>query len=143
MRWQSFFSVPRIAFTCLFCDDIRDEVSGKVSYMGVYTDDLVISKMPTIIPKFSICVIAMVPIELINVDGLIIIDMLGEEQPFPLVIAEETKKDPPKGVAGLKVIMQVSRNCFGVREAGSINVYFEEGSNRRLIDALEVSLASE
>ena len=36
----------------IFCDDIRDEVTGKKTYIGVYGDDMVVAaKLPTALPS--------------------------------------------------------------------------------------------
>jgi hypothetical protein len=44
--------------TCLFCDDIRQEVGSKVSFMGVYGPDMIFapdpSEGPLVVPRFAI-----------------------------------------------------------------------------------------
>lgn len=35
----------------LWCDDIRNEVGNKPSFMGVYTGELVVPALPTVLPK--------------------------------------------------------------------------------------------
>jgi len=46
---------PRSAF-CIFCDDIRHEVSNKQSFIGVYNSDIIISAAPPIVlPKLGVC----------------------------------------------------------------------------------------
>lgn len=51
---------PRTAF-CLFCDDIRQEIGGKLSYIGTYQSVLIVtlppnSQEPAFLPKFAIAV---------------------------------------------------------------------------------------
>jgi len=42
----------------IFCDDIRQEIAGKTSYIGVYQDDLLTSvPFPTVLPKFGISIV--------------------------------------------------------------------------------------
>lgn len=39
---------------CMFsivCDDVRHEASGKLSYIGVYRDTILVSRFPAILPK--------------------------------------------------------------------------------------------
>jgi hypothetical protein len=36
----------------IYCDDIRNEVGGKVSLMGVYSGDMIIPSFPTTMAKF-------------------------------------------------------------------------------------------
>jgi uncharacterized protein DUF6941 len=38
----------------LFCEDIRREASGQLSYVGVYGDVIATETFPVIVPKFSI-----------------------------------------------------------------------------------------
>jgi len=42
----------------IFCDDIRQEVGGKTSYIGVYQDDLLTNApFPTVLPKFGVAIV--------------------------------------------------------------------------------------
>lgn len=45
---------PRVEL--LFCDDIREEVGGKRSLMGVYSDELIVKKFPSTISKLCVFV---------------------------------------------------------------------------------------
>jgi hypothetical protein len=45
------------AIQCLFCDDVRTEVGRKLSFMGVYGDDVVLPIIPMELPKFNIVVL--------------------------------------------------------------------------------------
>ena len=52
--------IPRTAF-CLFCDDVRQEIGNKTSYMGVYMTDMLFPSNPSpdatvMLPKFCISV---------------------------------------------------------------------------------------
>ncbi len=40
--------------SAIYCDDIRQEIGGKHSYMGVYGSDLVLPSFPAAIPKLCI-----------------------------------------------------------------------------------------
>lgn len=40
----------------IYCDDIREEVGNKHSYMGVYTDELTVPTVPVMLAKFCISV---------------------------------------------------------------------------------------
>ncbi|WP_192215323.1 DUF6941 family protein [Methylobacterium bullatum] len=40
----------------LFCEDIRNEVGGSISLIGVYQSDLVVPALPMILPKFAIAI---------------------------------------------------------------------------------------
>lgn len=50
--------IARTAF-CIFCDDIRQEIGNKLSYMGVYSTDMVfppgaLPDAPIAVPRFAI-----------------------------------------------------------------------------------------
>jgi hypothetical protein len=40
--------------SCVFCDDIRQEVGGKLSYIGVYQSIMYVPSFPIAMPKFGI-----------------------------------------------------------------------------------------
>ena len=40
----------------IYCDDIREEVGNKLSYMGVYTSELFIPSTPITLPKLCLAV---------------------------------------------------------------------------------------
>lgn len=42
----------------VYCDDIREEISGKISLIGVYSDTLFSPKFPTFMPKLCAVVYA-------------------------------------------------------------------------------------
>ena len=44
-----------------FCDDIRQEIGGKLSYMGVYSSDLCVGGFPITLPKFCVAIRVMTP----------------------------------------------------------------------------------
>ncbi len=52
-----------IAYT-IFCDDLRQEVGNKVSYMGVYQGMMFVPAFPVALPKLCAAVTARFPREL-------------------------------------------------------------------------------
>jgi hypothetical protein len=49
--------------TTIFCDDIRDEVSGKKTYVGVYLDEMILpGPYPAIIPQFALAITYLEPL---------------------------------------------------------------------------------
>jgi hypothetical protein len=57
-----FFTKPFA--TTIFCDDIRPELGGKFSYMGVYFGVMYVRKFPITLPKFCLAVTFYEPKEL-------------------------------------------------------------------------------
>lgn len=49
--------------TTVFCDDIRDEVSGKKTYVGVYFNEMVLpGPCPYLIPQFALAITYLEPL---------------------------------------------------------------------------------
>ena len=47
----------------IFCDDIRHEMGNKVSFMGVYSGQLLVPSLPTILPKLCVVTSVMTSVE--------------------------------------------------------------------------------
>lgn len=45
----------------LFCDDIRHEINGKISYIGVYSSQLFVPSFPATLPKLCLSVKTVIP----------------------------------------------------------------------------------
>jgi hypothetical protein len=46
--------IPKAPFgNTVFCDDIREEVGGKLSYMGVYGGNVILHEVPAALTKFA------------------------------------------------------------------------------------------
>jgi len=44
-------------FSTLLCDDIRQEMGGKLSFIGVYSKDIIFREIPTIYPKLCLGIV--------------------------------------------------------------------------------------
>lgn len=53
---------PGFAFA-LWCDDIRQELGNKPSFMGVYVGGLVVHSLPVVLPRMSIWATLSLPVE--------------------------------------------------------------------------------
>lgn len=40
----------------ILCDDVRQEVGGKMSLMGIYSKDIVVNKVPVVLPFINLVV---------------------------------------------------------------------------------------
>jgi hypothetical protein len=45
----------------LFCDDIRQEIGGKLSFIGVYSAGLFVTRFPALLPKLCLAVKVVTP----------------------------------------------------------------------------------
>lgn len=50
--------MDKLSTYVIFCDDVRQEIGGKRSFIGVYGDELYVPTLPALIPKFYIVVVA-------------------------------------------------------------------------------------
>ncbi len=51
--------------TTIFCDDIREELGGKSSYMGIYKGEMIVAtEFPLILPTFAFAIQYVEPIDL-------------------------------------------------------------------------------
>ena len=50
--------------TTVFCDDIRDEVSGKRTYIGVYPNEMLVNgDFPLLLPTFGFALTYLEPLD--------------------------------------------------------------------------------
>ena len=91
----------------LFCDDIRQEIGGKFSYIGVYSGGLFVPTFPITLPKLCLAMSAVTPADkpfqklsfrVLKDEELLAEGMLDEEQLANVVdatddIPEDERKD--------------------------------------------------
>jgi hypothetical protein len=96
--------MSRKSISAIYCDDIRAEVGGKQSYMGVYGAELFLPVFPFSLPKFCVLTNLMVPfdappkavhIRLLNGDELLAEAKLDEDTlPIPPLPPADLESDP-------------------------------------------------
>lgn len=75
--------------TTVFCDDIRDETSGKKTLVGVYTGEMIIAgDLPSTVPQFSFLVTYFEPPEMEDSPVQIRIYLPGSKDDEPLLDVE-------------------------------------------------------
>ena len=57
-------SDTRLYVHALYCDDIRHEVGGKVTYVGTYGPDMFVPEFPFVVPKLCVALFISMPWEL-------------------------------------------------------------------------------
>ncbi len=78
--------------TSMFCDDIRHEVNGKISFIGTFATSLFMPSVPAVLPKLC-CIISLHtglddPLTSIKING-----SLGEQTVFSMDLGEEEVKN--------------------------------------------------
>ncbi len=76
-----------------FCEDIRQEEGNKLSYMGIFSGDMVLPELPTIIPKFCTIVRVVAPLGR-PLQRLKILVLTNDETIFESDVPEETLRPP-------------------------------------------------
>jgi len=116
----------------IFCDDIREEVGGKRSFMGVYTGTLVIhGDFPVILPKFCMSVSLILERDIRKIEDYVLYVQLPgkEEHAFE---ADVKMKDVVKSVTdgrlnesddgGLRIGANIIISPLQIDEPGFIRV---------------------
>ncbi len=100
----------------LWCDDIRQEVGNKPSFMGAYVAGLTVSSLPTVLPRLSVYVWATTSIEhpfgkavvkIIRDDGFLVAEFAASN-------IEEDMKQFPKHEDSKNILAMFGLNLSGV-----------------------------
>lgn len=124
-----------------FCDDVRYEVGGKVSLVGIYGSDLIISDpLPVALPKLCVALVVSTPIDALP--EKVIIKLSGPPvgpDGATVTLSEEPIEAPPdnqRTIANLSVALPLSP--FLVRAEGAIEVSVDIGREVLLAGRLHV-----
>lgn len=103
----------------IYCDDVRQEVGNKQSFIGVYAADLIVDRLPATLPKF--CVVAMLSTPIAQpFDNLRVRVLMGEQCVFDTqdiamtpaegaqAIAESKTAAEPEGDMQANIVMVLS-----------------------------------
>lgn len=114
-----------------FCDDIRHEVGNKFSFMGCYSDEMILDKLPTVLPKLCARVQVMTPVDRpfarltirANLNG----DCLAEiEMPITSELKESYQRKAPKADLGrLSIQAMIVISPLVVSEECRLNIEAE------------------
>lgn len=130
-----------ITASCLFCDDVRQEINGKSTFVGAYFNDLNLhvdkedrldpigNKIsPGLAKFFVVCVIG----------------KLDKRKKYQIVLVQTGVDDKPIDIStegvkdDQKMVVVCSLNNFAVPEEGSLKVYIRSGKEEYLIDKLNL-----
>lgn len=117
-----------ISALALFCDDIREERSGQVSVIGIYTDNITVESVPLVLPKLAVYMRIslsvdepapkMIATRLVQTDN--------KEIPFSTfesdIIEKAIRESREKGASRAGLIGTAIMPGFRVRQMGRMNV---------------------
>jgi hypothetical protein len=72
--------MTRTSITAIYCDDIRNEVGGKISFMGVCGADLFLPTFPITLSKLCVFVTVKFPLEQYPKEHVKIVVLEGDDQ---------------------------------------------------------------
>lgn len=128
--------MPVSVVQCLFCDDIREEIGGKLSYMGVYADQMAVPTLPFTVLMLSIQLKLQFTFDVLDMPANVVVDLLGEQH--SLVLPLHDKTTPPSGADGVIGIYQLAFTDIVVEVPGKVVVSFEQGDERTVLGELQV-----
>lgn len=129
-------TIPKV-IDWFLCDDIREETGGKVSYMGVYGDDILCSTLPAILPKMALCMKLEVEKE---VEDKIFLKIMQPDGPLigPLEVKLMRPINPAKSK---KVRMHIAISPFIIQKSGSHKLLISiDGKKFEEIGEIDVGL---
>jgi hypothetical protein len=124
----------------IFCDDIRLELGGKTSYMGIYAQDMVIAgPKPAILPKFSIAAHINIPSDVENAHLKVAVYRDQGDETEELISMEGDIERPDNMIADDNTFIQaiVHLNAVPFQITGDCNVKV-----RAYIDDVECKLGT-
>jgi hypothetical protein len=98
--------------TAILCDDVRQEVGGKMSLMGIYSNDIVVNKLPKILPFINIVVMLEGIKE--SFDKIFIDIVMPKSDPIKL-----SYPAPPDLEKGKNLNLVIGLSPFKLNDAGS------------------------
>jgi hypothetical protein len=114
----------------IFCDDVRQEIGGKISLIGIYSSNLIVhSEFPVTLPKFVMAVSYIEPREFAASENLIIRAYLpGDNEDHPSAQAEvsitkakeENGQVQPDHLVNIRAFIMLSP--MTIKETGKIKV---------------------
>lgn len=128
--------MPVSVVQCLFCDDIREEVGGKLSYMGVYTDQMAVPTLPFTVLMLSIQLKLRFTLDSLDTPANFVVDLLGKQHRLVLPLHDKTA--PPLGADEVTATYQLAFTDVVVEAPGTVAVLFEQGEDRTVLGELRV-----
>jgi hypothetical protein len=135
-----------------FCDDIREEVNGKISLMGLYGDELIVfNALPAALPKLALVISARFPLEAVQarpVASLKVLIFFPEDGETPQIEFDVPwTLEPPQISEALPFPDATSQytlnrhfvlSPFVIRQEGWLRVRIQWGEERVRVGALHI-----
>jgi hypothetical protein len=144
--------VDKLSTFVIFCDDVRSELGNKKSYMGVYTDELFVPSVPTLLPKFCVVTtISCLPTEIpkrLAVEFSLADDVLTRQEVSEDILSAWRDEAEGGGSEGnepqaeyqekSRLIVEFVVSPFTVPKEGLLEIQIETDTDRILAGSLEI-----
>jgi hypothetical protein len=103
-------NTPRTAWT-IVCDDVRNEIGNKVSYMGVYQSEIIVAQFPASLSK--LCFVVRARTGARNPFKKLVVKILRDDEEVcaDAEIDVSTIRVPPENREGLEMWMDATMIC--------------------------------
>ena len=129
-----------------YCDDIRPEINGKMSLIGLYSDKMLLPDIPASLPKLGILVTAKTSFDE-PFEGFEIHVVMGKQLLAELIVSEEEflakVKQADPNAAHQYVQAQFLISPLHVHTSGEIAVRFKSGEWEYCCNELKIEQAPE
>lgn len=125
-----------VNYRTLFCDDIRPEVSGKESYIGVFDDNISINVLPAVLPKLVGVILFEATAGTKKLQETVTFKLNGKVLHTVPVEVENKFVNVEKKWKGR---LNFAFSPFVIHKEGTLEIYVGE-KNEKLIGALYISL---
>lgn len=126
----------------IFCEDIRVEKNDSATIVGIFPDNLLVSKLPGMMPKLSIYARGRFPVERPPATFALRLEFPWEQQPLVLGVVElnkignEIKAAKEAGSDTIGLISMSTFSPFPVQKAGRIQAIVSTGKEEWLVASL-------
>ena len=119
----------------ILCDDVRYEVGGKISLMGIYSKDIIVNKVPAILPSINLVIMFEGIKE--NFDKFFITIIIPKSDPIKI-----SNSAPPGMKKGQDINLVVGLSPFKLNDTGkaTFEIRFSENEKASVIHHFSIKV---
>jgi hypothetical protein len=139
--------------TTIFCDDIRDEITGKKTYVGVYLNEMILqSPFPAVLPQFALAITYLEPLDWpilpvnikIFIPGEISDEEVAVDIDLPIDVNQVNQTSQSDPLAKFRAsIMHLRISPFVIHKEGHVKVRAYRLDNEIRLGSIKVRIAKD